>query len=379
MKNEAIASEASAGRGLARRPAPLRQGPAPPRRRRAHAPRVRHRPRQLGRWARAQRLAPADVDYHARCAATPRACPSAGAAPRRSPASWPRCARFFRSLVEHGEMGANPADLLAAAQAAAAAPARAQGRRRRRAARPHPRHDAAGAARPRAVRARLRLRPARRGARQPRRRPRSTSTASSCASRARAPRRASCPPASPRCGALARYLERGRPALTGADRTSPRCSSPRPAAGSPRPTSAAACASGRATRGPGRGAPARPAALVRDPSAGGRRRPARDPGAAWPRNHLHDPGLHSGRVRAAAGGVRSAATRGPERRGMTLETNVKAIELRGPLAPLQGQRRPSAPASSSSSPTRRWSSTSPAACPPACPRTSRRPTSSPTA
>ena len=55
-----------------------------------------------------------------------------------------------------------------------------------RAARPHPRLDAARAARPRAVRARLRVRPARRGARQPRRRLASTSTPSSCASRARA-------------------------------------------------------------------------------------------------------------------------------------------------------------------------------------------------
>ena len=61
-----------------------------------------------------------------------------------------------------------------------------------------------------------------------------------------------------------------------------------------------------------------------------------------------------------------------------METNVKAIELQGPVAPLQGRRATSAPANGSSSPTRRSSSTSPAAWPRACPRTSRRPTSSPT-
>src|ERR671918_118176 len=49
------------------------------------------------------------------------------------------------------------------AQAAADAPAHAEAGGRRRPARPHPRHHAARAARPRAVRARLRVRAARRG------------------------------------------------------------------------------------------------------------------------------------------------------------------------------------------------------------------------
>ena len=105
---------------------------------------------------------------------------------RPSRASSPRCARFFRALREHGDDRAEPGRPDPGAQAPAQAAARAQARRGRRAARPHPGLDAARAARPRAVRARLRLRAARRGARQPRRRRRSTSTPRRCASRARA-------------------------------------------------------------------------------------------------------------------------------------------------------------------------------------------------
>ena len=81
-------------------------------------------------------------------------------------------------------------------------------------------------------------------------------------------------------------------------------------------------------RGAGRGAPARAAPLVRHPSAGGRRRPARDPGAARARHHLHDAGLHSGRVRAAASGLRAQPSSGLDAQGVALETNVKAIELK---------------------------------------------------
>ena len=78
---------------------------------------------------------------------------------------------------------------------------------------------------------------------------------------------------------------------------------------------------------PGSGPSARPPALVRDPSAGGRGGPARDPGAARPRVHLHDPGLHSGRVRAAARGVSAQPSAGVTGEP-ALETNVKALELK---------------------------------------------------
>ena len=50
-------------------------------------------------------------------------------------------------------------------------------------------------------------------------------------------------------------------------------------------------------------APARAAPLLRHPPAGRRRGPARDPGTAGPCQHLDDAGLHSGRVRPTPGGV----------------------------------------------------------------------------
>ena len=100
-----------------------------------------------------------------------------------------------------------------------------------------------------------------------------------------------------------------------ADDAERRCSCRSRAGGSAPPTSGAGC-------GPGRGWPrgalpalaeapsARPAPLVRHPSAGGRRRPAGDPGAARPRQHLHDSDLHSGRVGAPSAGVRKRASAG---------------------------------------------------------------------
>ena len=58
------------------------------------------------------------------------------------------------------------------------------------------------------------------------------------------------PAGEPALRTVARYLERGRPALAGAGGRAARCCSPSPAAGSPPPTSAADCACGRATRPP---------------------------------------------------------------------------------------------------------------------------------
>ena len=75
-----------------------------------------------------------------------------------------------------------------------------------------------------------------------------------------------------------------------------------------------------------RRAPARPPSFLRHPPAGGRRGPARDPGDARSREYLDDPGLHSGRVRPATGGVREEPPAGV--REASLETNVKAIELK---------------------------------------------------
>ena len=118
------------------------------------------------------------------------------------------------------------------------------------------------------------------------------------------------PAGEPALKALATYLERARPALSARDgNDGPVSVQERPAAlhfGRPAPSEGV----GAAGRDPGRRAPARPPALLRHPSPGGRRGPARDPGAPWTREYLDDPGLHSGRVSAPAGGVREEPSSG---------------------------------------------------------------------
>ena len=115
-------------------------------------------------------LDPADVDP-ARAAALRRRCsPSAGRARRPTARKLAALRQLYRVLHEHGEVPANPADLVPAPKRAVEAAARPRARADLGAAGPHPGDDAAGAPRPRPVRARLRVRPARRGARRPRRR-----------------------------------------------------------------------------------------------------------------------------------------------------------------------------------------------------------------
>ncbi len=112
------------------------------------------------------------------------------------------------------------------------------------------------------------------------------------------------PAGEPALRSVTRYLERGRPALAGPRRRARaaaleigasalhlRCAPPPQGVGAAR--HAAGC-----------GASARPPALVRDPSARGRCRFAGHSGAARPFIHIDDPGLHSGRVRAPAGSLR---------------------------------------------------------------------------
>ena len=89
-----------------------------------------------------------------------------------------------------------------------------------------------------------------------------------------------------------------------------RCSSRRAAGGSRRRTSGAGCArSCAAPRSQGGRDPAHPAPLLRDPPAGGRRRPAQHPGAARACLDQHDPDLHSGRVEAPQDGLCAGASR----------------------------------------------------------------------
>ena len=144
------------------------------------------------------------------------------------------------------------------AQAPAAPPARAQARRRRRAAGPHPGLDAARDPRPRAVRGRLRLRPARGGAGRPR--PHVARLRRGAGPRGGQGRQ---DPLRARRGARARRRPRATWSAPGRRWTpaqaSPRCSSPRAAGDSPRRTSGAVC-------GRGRGAPRRRARSTRTPS-----------------------------------------------------------------------------------------------------------------
>ena len=199
MKNEAIASEASRrseawGDALRRFDRELQRRGAAERTRRAYGADAR----RAGRSGRPRRACARTTSATRSCAAGRRACPPAGAAPRTLARKLASARAFFRVLVEHGELRANPADLLASPKLPQRLPRTLKADEVAAAAGPDPRHDAAGAARPRHVRARLRLRPARRGARQPRPGS-SSSTPSSCACSARAPRRASCPSGSPRC------------------------------------------------------------------------------------------------------------------------------------------------------------------------------------
>ena len=92
------------------------------------------------------------------------------------------------------------------------------------------RHRPGGAARPRAARADVRLRPARLRGHRPRGRRRRPRTAS-CAPAARARRSGSCPSGAQAIAAVRVYLERGRPALVGLRDERASCSSTSAAAG----------------------------------------------------------------------------------------------------------------------------------------------------
>lgn len=111
MKNEAIASDASEawGHALRRFDRELQRRGAAERTRKAYGTDAG----ELARWAAAQGLAPADVGYPAlrRWAAR---ISGSGAGPRTLARKMASARAFFRVLVEHGELRANPADLLAA-------------------------------------------------------------------------------------------------------------------------------------------------------------------------------------------------------------------------------------------------------------------------
>ena len=111
MKNEATATDASPawGDALRRFDRELQRRGAAERTRQAYGADAG----ELAQWAASQGLAPADVNYKAlrRWAAR---VSSAGAGPRTLARKMASARAFFRVLVEHGELRANPADLLAA-------------------------------------------------------------------------------------------------------------------------------------------------------------------------------------------------------------------------------------------------------------------------
>ena len=122
---------------------------------------------------------------------------------------------FHRHLRRQNLIEDDPTAQLKAPRQSRKLPAGALARRGRQAARPAHRLRAARAARPRAARGHVRLRPARLGGDRRSRSATSTSRRACCAPAARAPRSASCRSASAAARALGAYLARGRPKLVG--------------------------------------------------------------------------------------------------------------------------------------------------------------------
>ena len=235
---------------------------------------------QLAALGGRQRLEPDAVDYPVLRRYAARLSERGAAPAHRGPQARGDPRSFYRSLVEHGEMRANPADLLPVARSSRSG-CRAPSSRTRwprcwTASRP-PRRSSCATARCSSWPTRAGCAPRSSSTSTS---SRSTSTPSRSGSRARAARRASCPPASPRWRAVARYLERGRPALaapTGEPALFLSKSGRRLSTSDVRRRLRVWA---RHAAHQGARPSARPAALLRDPPAGGRRRPARHPGAA---------------------------------------------------------------------------------------------------
>ena len=96
---------------------------------------------------------------------------------------------------------------------------------------------------------------------------------------------------------------------------------------------------GRAGRDRRRSLTAHPAPQLRDAPAGRRRGPAQHPGAARARQRLDDAGIHSGRVREAEKRLCAQPSTSLTSRSKALETNVKDGRAARSVAALQVRRR----------------------------------------
>ncbi len=201
---------------------------------------------RFARWCVRHELPPAAVDVRSlrRYAAS---LSQAGLQPSSLARNVASLRSFYRMLREHGAVDAEPGRAADPAQAPALAAARAAPRGADDPARPHRGGDGARSARPRDARARLRVRPARRGARQ-------------ADARLRRVRRRAGPGrgqglqdplrAGRRAGAArAERSTSSAPAPRSRTTTSARCCSRSRAGRSPPPTCAGGCGSGRC--GPG--------------------------------------------------------------------------------------------------------------------------------
>ena len=157
----------------------------------------------------------------------------------------------------------------------------------------------------------------------------STSRTASCACSARATRNASCPSAAARDACCTRISRDGRLALRSARRTRRgrrRRGVPQRARRAHQPSGVLVDRAQRGRAGRARRAPlaARAAALVRDAHARPRRRSPCRAGAARPRQHLDDPGVHEGLARTAASRLRRRSSASASLRPvMTLESTAR--------------------------------------------------------
>ena len=322
------------------------------------AARTRSTPSQFAGWATSRDLGPAEVGVR-----DLRRYLAALSESGRAPSTIARKLAVLRGLLrvqtENGLRTGEPGGAAQLAEAAPAAAAGAEARRGGGAARPDPGDDAARAARPGAVRARVLVGPARRGARVARRgvdrlrrgvvrvegkgsKTRLVPVGEHARARARAVSRARPP------GARCCKPTRAVPVEIGPEavdvRRAPAAADLEPAGDIPR------------SRGDRR-ASARVTSLFRDSFARGRRRPESDSGTARPRIHLYNPGLHSGRVAPIEGCLRTGASSGVTSWGLSWKRTSKRSSSKT-SGGVTRRRATSGHASGSWSRTRRWSSTS---------------------